>query len=75
MSSVLSELTCLALHRPGLTAAVAEVSAYYAELAQVHEHLAEAAHTSAERDHELALAAAAQHHADVLTASAPGGNL
>lgn len=70
MSSVLSKLTCLQLHRPGLTAAVVEVAAYFAELALVHEHLADTARTTAERDHELGLAAAAQHRADVLTASA-----
>lgn len=65
---MLSELTCLALHRPGLDAAVAEIAAYYEELAGVHEHLAEGAHTTAERDNELELAAAAQHRADVLRA-------
>lgn len=67
---MLSELTCLALHRPGLDAAVAEIAAYYEELAGVHEHLAAAATSIKERESELTLAARAQLHADVLRATA-----
>lgn len=66
VSTVLSELTCLALHRPGLGAAVAEIAAYYDELAVVHEHLAATAASIEDRECELALADRAHTHADVL---------
>lgn len=72
VSTVLSELTCLALHRPGLDAAVAEVAAYYEELAEVHEHLAADADSIEERQQELALADHAHTHADVLRTNGGG---
>jgi len=40
MTSTLSELTCLQLHRPGASAAPAAWAAWFDELAHVHEHLA-----------------------------------
>lgn len=61
MTSTLSELTCLGLRRPGRSASRVELAAYYERMAEIHRHLA--SESPAESDRELALAAAAHHHA------------
>ncbi|MPY99435.1 MAG: hypothetical protein GEU97_15805 [Actinophytocola sp.] len=40
MTSALSELTCLQLHRPAASAAPAAWAVWFDELVHVHEHLA-----------------------------------
>jgi len=71
MSSVLSELTCLAINRPAIDAPASVVAGYYAALAAVHEHLAAEAHNPAERDRERTFAASARRHAARLLTPAP----
>lgn len=66
MTSVLSELTCLSLRRPGPDATPRDLALFYDEIGRVREHLAAAASTAGEREHELALAESARHHARTL---------
>lgn len=66
MSTTLSELTVLHLHRPDARASARVVAAFYEELALVHEHLAAEAGGD-ESARELALAAHARAHALELT--------
>lgn len=63
MTSTLSELTCLGLRKPGVTASPSEVADYFDAMASVHAHLAAEA-AGAEATAERALCAAAYARAE-----------
>lgn len=71
MSAVLSELTCLAMRRPGADAAPVDVARFYTAMATVHEHLATESRTTTEQAAEHAYAAAARRRAARLLAGVP----
>lgn len=66
MTSTLSELTCLQLHRPAVSAGPAAWAVWLDELAHVHEHLAAEAHDPRVAATERRLACTAHHRAALL---------
>lgn len=69
MTGVLSELTCLVLHRPGADADAAEVARFYAHLATANDNLADQASDPTEQARERGYAVAARDHAARLLTS------
>lgn len=63
MTSTLSELTCLQLHRPAESASPTAWAAWFDELARVHEHLAAEIQDPASAAVERSLAEAAHDRA------------